>query len=105
MDSLVNTFFKVFSKKVKKHVRQLQFVDASRNDLGYKAVGRRWEYFFAAPLNDPPAKIRNFQQLGAGQAGGASINEASSTCCLRASPHFVRTVVPSAKKHPHLHPK
>ena len=84
---------------------KLQFVDASRNAIGYKAVGRRWEYFFAAPLNDPPAKVRNFQQLGAGQAGGASINEASSTCCLRASLHFVQAVVPLAKKHPHRHPE
>ena len=71
----------------------------------YRAVGRRWEYFFAASLNVPPAEVRIFQQPAPGKSGGASINEVSSKCCLRASLHFVQAVVPQAEKHPHRHPE
>ena len=83
----------------------MQFVGARLNAIGYKAVRRRWEYFFAASLNDPPAEVRIFQQPAPGKSGGASINEVSSKCCLRASLHFVQAVVPLAEKHPHRHPE
>ena len=66
---------------------------------------RRRGYFFAAPLNDPPAIVHVFLVTSAGQAGGASITSVSRSFCLRASPHCVRTVVPSAKKYPRLRPK
>ena len=105
MDSLVNTFFKVFFKNSKKTCESIAVCRCEPKLFCYSSVGRRWEYFSAAALNDPPAEVRIFQQPAPGKSGGASINEVSSKCCLRASLHFVQAVVPLAEKHPHRHPE
>ena len=52
---------------------KLQFVGACLNAIGYRFVGRRWGYFFATSLNDPPAIVRTVLVTCAGQAGGAYI--------------------------------
>ena len=55
------------------HTYKLQFVGASWNAIGYRAVVRRRGYFFATSLNDPPAIVRTVLVTCAGQAGGAYV--------------------------------
>ena len=43
------------------------------NAIGYRFVGRRRGYFFAASLNDPPAVVLAILVTCAGQAGGAYV--------------------------------
>ncbi|WP_218122924.1 hypothetical protein, partial [Selenomonas ruminantium] len=52
---------------------KLQFVSACLNAIGYRFVGRRRGYFFAASLNDPPVIVRTVLVTCAGQAGGAYV--------------------------------
>ena len=59
MDSLVNTFFKVFSKKVKKHVSQLQFVGAFvlKVSRSYAVRGSRGSTFSVSAKTSLPASL------------------------------------------------
>ena len=69
-----NSNFQFLILKSAIHTYKLQLVVACLNAIGYRFVGRRWGYFFATSLNDPPAVVRTILVTCAGQAGGAYVH-------------------------------
>ena len=106
MDSLVNTFFKVFSKKVKKHVSQLQLVGAFvlKVSRPYAVRGSRGSTFSVSTKTSLLAILELFSQMAPGKTSGASFSVISSNCLPRAGLRYAQTVAPTEKALPRSPP-